>query len=51
MKCKHCPGWKDCEWRFDDECWYEPCDHPCGIGSATAEEVRKQNEYIGNSKR
>lgn len=46
IRCKHCKGYRTCEWRnpYDDTCWYEPCDHPGGIGSATAEEVRLQNE-------
>lgn len=49
MKCKKCPGWKDCEWRFNDECWYEPNDYEEGdIGSATVAEMRKQNERIFN---
>ena len=51
LKCRKCPGWKNCEWCFKDECWYEPNDHPGGIGSATAEECKKQNEYIDVSKR
>lgn len=44
MKCKHCC--KDCPWRDEatDECWYEPDDYNGkDIGSATADEVKKQN--------
>lgn len=46
IKCKHCPGFKNCEWRNeeDDTCWYEPDDYPEGdIGSAIVAEIRRQN--------
>lgn len=52
LKCKHCPGYENCEWRFNDECWYEPNDYAGGIGSATVEEVKAQNDgYIRVFKR
>lgn len=47
IKCRYCKGYESCPYRddLDDTCWYEPNDYDCkDIGSATAVEVRKQNE-------